>query len=304
MANYSTMITLVRDWSNRDSSVVHDDIISRSLTWAADRVYRELRIPPLEYTAEFDIEASDIEQVLYRGLQYLKLPIPENMIEPIYIRKVNDGTTYNSRIDRRTIFDETADRYLDSYTQIGSNYELLGSFQTGQVIEIHYYRRLPALNETYQFLPENFGMDYLRPIAASSGPPPVVSTFATGLTANIQVAGADATDALYFPTGTTEAQIVAYQPAISDIRTSYDGDHTVGMRFTSLEVQHWLRDENERMLIYGALQEVFNYLDEPETMARYAGLFNEEIMKLNQEQMKRMASGGNLRVSYSARGYL
>ena len=68
----------------------------------------------------------------------------------------------------------------------------------------------------------------------------------------------------------------------------------------SVEVVNWLRDENERIVLFGALSEAFSYLGEDDMQAKYLQMFQQEIDELNREETMRTASGGNVQVQYSS----
>ena len=71
-----------------------------------------------------------------------------------------------------------------------------------------------------------------------------------------------------------------------------------------LHVPNWLRDENERILLMGALAEVFFYLQEDDQAQKYSALFQQEIQELNNEDVMRNASGGNVQVNFNGRGLI
>ena len=48
-----------------------------------------------------------------------------------------------------------------------------------------------------------------------------------------------------------------------------------------INVPNWLREENERVVLFGALQEAFTYLQEEDQAAKYLQLFFQEIEELN-----------------------
>ena len=52
---YSELVTLVRNWANRDSQALPDGIIMDGIRYAVDTAYRTLRIPPLEHTVHGQI---------------------------------------------------------------------------------------------------------------------------------------------------------------------------------------------------------------------------------------------------------
>ena len=63
---------------------------------------------------------------------------------------------------------------------------------------------------------------------------------------------------------------------------------------------NWLRDENERVLLFGALAEAFAYLGEDDMQAKYLQMYQQEIDELNKEEGQRRASGGNVQVHYNS----
>ena len=50
MPTYANFTALVRDWSNKDSSVLSDTRIQDCMRYAADKCYRSLRVASLENT--------------------------------------------------------------------------------------------------------------------------------------------------------------------------------------------------------------------------------------------------------------
>ena len=103
---YSDLVSSVRDWANRDTEVLSDNIIQTSLTWAADNAYRELMVPPLEYTQEYvlygeaqgtdtTLAAEDAGQALIENengvYSTARLAIPADLSTFIHIRIVGAG---------------------------------------------------------------------------------------------------------------------------------------------------------------------------------------------------------------------
>ena len=70
------------------------------------------------------------------------------------------------------------------------------------------------------------------------------------------------------------------------------------------EARHWLSDENEGILLYGALWKAFIFLHEPDELVKYQQLFHAEIEELNREETMRKSRGGNIVVSYQGRGLI
>ena len=70
------------------------------------------------------------------------------------------------------------------------------------------------------------------------------------------------------------------------------------------EVYNWLKEENEKVLLFGALYQAFDYLDEMESAQKYKQKFIEEIEQLNREEMMRKSSGGNTQMHYNGFGLI
>ena len=63
---------------------------------------------------------------------------------------------------------------------------------------------------------------------------------------------------------------------------------------------NWLVEENERTILFGALAEAFDYLDEAEQSQKYRGKFIAEIETLNDEERRRLSRGGNVQMHFIA----
>jgi len=74
--------------------------------------------------------------------------------------------------------------------------------------------------------------------------------------------------------------------------------------FIGNEIPNWLRDQNERVILMGALAEIFSYTQEDDQAQKYGSLFMSEIKELNDEDAMRNASGGNLQVNFNGRGLI
>ena len=108
---YNELISLVRDWSNRDSEAVSDAVIKDCLKYAADRSYRTLRVPPLENIVTY--EKAELTAATTQGNALLpsrtEIQLPTDLVEFIQIREVdaNDQTVrvFNEKVDIRTFND-------------------------------------------------------------------------------------------------------------------------------------------------------------------------------------------------------
>jgi hypothetical protein len=289
---YADFVSLVRDWANRDSASLSDAIIKDALNYAADKAYRKLRISALEATVTYN--ATDLRAATTDGTGLVssrtEITAPVDLIEFIQIREIdaNENTTriFNEKADLRTFNDGYGEKYnSDAYWSRQGNTIILApgfeksfSLGTPDKIELHYYRRLPALNATYDVNVANYNAGFL------------------------DVSSAGVTDAapLYFNSNTsttayaTSAAAQAADPAGLISITYYIGQETY----------NWLRDENERVLLMGALAECFAYLQDDEQAQKYMGMFQNEIAELNDEDAQRNASGGNIQIHFNGRGLI
>jgi hypothetical protein len=112
--------------------------------------------------------------------------------------------------------------------------------------------------------------------------------------------GVEGSALLYFnsATGTT-----AYATQ-SDAQAADVGGTVTSAYYIGTLVPNWLRDQNERVLLMGALAEVFSFTQEDDQAQKYGTMFFNEIKELNDEDGKRNASGGNLQVNFNGRGLI
>ena len=255
MATYEQLVDMVLDWSNRDKEVLSRANILTFMDFAADNIYRQLRIPPLEY-----VRTSVIGNV---GDSENRLTIPSDAIEFIQLRRKDSNSltgweVYADKPDIRSFYQDYIwkDDY-PYYTREGNSLLVCPNLKQGDNFELYYYRRLPAPWARY-----------------------AVDTDSTG--AFVDSDAANITRAL------------EYAPGI-DVATRRDGVRVMGT-----EVPNWLRDENEKLLLFGTLAEAFTYLDDAEMAQKYGARFAAELQQLMDEENKRMYRGGNIQVHYSA----
>lgn len=306
---YQQLIDLVRDWSNRDDSVLTDAIIKSALRYAADDAYSILQIPPLENTTYFVVTTDGIipalsgatypnllPATLYEessGYQQAVLPVPSDTTSFIYLRSIGKAQrnasnevelnangspkvasssrsiSFNEKTDIRTFHDMYAEKLSDNFwARQGSNLLVSGCVEEDSILELHYYRRLSALND-FEDLP--YGLTKAQALAS----PLLYSVILE--------------DAyLLLPTAD---------------QATFELVEDVYVR-SEIESGNWLRDENERALLFGALHRLFDYLQEEDQSQKYAQRFYAELQKLNKEEAMRKASGGNIKVNFNGHGYL
>jgi hypothetical protein len=287
---YTQLTTLVRNWCNRDEEVVSDAIIQDCLKYAADKAYRTLRVPPLENVAVYESSLLTTATTTGQsGLTITELQLPFDLIEFIQIKELDSEgkalRVFNEKLDIRTFNDVNAEKYSNmNYWSRQRNVLLLtpGFNSTGQAnsIEMLYYRRLPALDALYAVTVLNYNAGFLTTTGAGSG--------------------VEGSALLYFnsATGTT-----AYATQ-SDAQAADVGGTVTSAYYIGTLVPNWLRDQNERVLLMGALAEVFSFTQEDDQAQKYGTMFFNEIKELNDEDGKRNASGGNLQVNFNGRGLI
>lgn len=298
---YDALVDKVRDWSNKpEVNTIPDSVIQDCLGYSADECYRVLRIPPLETTIQYTVESTDNygdnSAGLPYGNAYTSFDIPEDLVQFIYIRTLaqdNIGTSYstypsnvskvfNEVTDSRTFFDLYSEKYsVYNWMWKGGELFIHPQLAVGAVVEISYYRRLPALDATYSVIPINYVI----------GLPDAEQPYLT--------LGTSSDTALYFSTlasvtkcFATSAEAAAYATPVT---TKY---------YYGNEVSNWLRDENERLLIWGALYNLGSYLFDEKMEQRYEKKFNENVFSLNKEEKWRRASGGNVQVNFNTNGLI
>ena len=307
-SRYRELVAEVIDWSNRQPDVFNATIptrvngeipstgfeagtVGRFLRYAADKCYRHLRVPSLAISRDFVVEETDIQvDPANLGLATINIPVPQDLIDIIYIRDPRSGCVFEEKVDSRTFFQRESVKTSPAFwTRTGNTFRVAGRIEVGTTLEIHYYRRLPALDATY------------FPTAATYNIDPSVLE-ATGM----YTGSGDTVDGvLWFPSGTTTdgaGNVVPVQMgSASDSRTT---DTPVGISFTGNEADHWLRDENERILLFGALAEAAIFLQDGEDLQQYIEIFAQEIEELNREEKMRQTKGGNIKVNFNGGGLI
>ena len=287
---YTQLVALVRSWCNRDEEVVSDSIIQDALKYAADKAYRTLRVPPLENVAIYESSLLTAATTAANNNQgsITEIQLPYDLIEFIQIKEVDaSGLTtrvFNEKLDVRTFNDTLAEKYsnLNYWTRQQNVVYLTPGFGNGSTgnqansIELYYYRRLPALNATYAVTVLNYNAGFLT----------------------VSSSGVSEAKQLWFSsnTGTT-----AYA---TQAEATAKGGTITNVYYIGTPTPNWLRDENQRILLFGALAEVFAYVQEDTQAAKYNQAFLAEIAEINDEDAKRNASGGNLQVNFNGRGLI
>tara|TARA_R100001509_G_scaffold134332_2_gene87901 strand:+ start:629 stop:1747 length:1119 start_codon:yes stop_codon:yes gene_type:complete len=372
MPSYSAFIDKIQDWANKDETVLKNPVVQDCMKYAADNVYRRLRVTALEQTVTYSKTQLDAATTSAnnRAASKTELTIPADLTEFIQLREIDDdGRTcrvFNEKTDLRTFNDIYAEKTQAAYwSRVGNVLIYSPGFGTGFTAftptkaELHYYKRLPALNALYDVTPANFTAGYLTPNAdgtflynVTASASIKYATHAEAVTAdttkitgtfpgsgsatheNIEVTFADAATAnkcvadmelsgtnisLNTVTGappkiasvangsTTSKKNITLQntnEAQTRIGQTVTLSATTSTKYVGNEVAHWLRDENEKLLLYGSLAECFYYLQDEDQAKKYNQLFIQELAQLNDEDNKRGASGGNVQINFNGRGLI
>jgi len=153
--------------------------------------------------------------------------------------------------------------------------------KAGTIVEIHYYKRLPSLNAVYNVVPLN----YL--VSLSDELQPYLDLVVSGGTN------------LYFSTSAGVTRVFS----TSAEAIAYDATVTTKM-YTGKEVSNWLRDQNERLVIWGALYNLGAYIFDDTMEKRYQMKFMEGIESLNKEEKWRRSLGGNVQINVNTNGLI
>lgn len=291
--NYDALVAKVRDWSNKpEANTIPDSVIEDCLKYSADECYRTLRIPPLESTVTYTITASNNST----DSRITEIEMPFNLTEFIHVRKLPSSAEagYESRV-----FDQITNSraFLDGYTESYSGYSFMWldnkikikpQLSEGDIVEISYYRRLPDLDAVYRVIAAN----YL--LSANDAAQPYLELVTSNGT-NLYFAG----------TGSTLAVFDSYDAAsLYDLSIGGNGSNVTTKQYIGKESANWLRDSNERLLIWGALYNIGAYLFDEAMESRYARKFTENIDSLNRAEGMRRAKGGIPRTSVNTNGLI
>jgi len=298
---FDALVAKVRDWSNKpEVQTIPDSVIQDCLSYSGDECYRQLKIPPLETTVTYTVTADDNigenSLGLPYGNAYTSFAVPEDLTQFVFLRTLaqeNAGTSYstfpsnvskvfNEITDRRTFFDLYGEKYsVYNWMWMDNKIYIHPQLAVGATVQISYYRRLPALNALYSVIPIN----YLIGLADANQP--YLSLVVSGGTN------------LYFSTSAGVTKCFAtYAEA-----EAYNATVTTKM-YTGNEVPNWLRDSNERLLLWGALKELGAYLFDTAMEQRYEKRMAETIASMNKEEKWRRSLGGNVQTNFNTNGLI
>jgi len=298
---YTALLAKTREWCNKpDANTISDSIIADCLRYSADDCYRTLRIPPLEHTSLYTVTEGDNQGENSLGLPYgnafTTIDIPADLTQFIHIRTLaadnlsepyatfpsNISKVFHEVSDTRTFFDANSEKYsVYNWMWMDNKVYIHPQLAVGAVLEIHYYRRLPALDAQYTVSPENYVLGMLDNVQ------PYLSV------------GVATDTPLYFSGSGVDQRVFDNSADAEAYATPVTSQFYVGK-----EADNWLRDSNERLLIWGALQYLGGFIFDEKMTASYYTRFQNSIEELNKEERKRRASGGNVRININAGGLI
>ena len=257
---FTELVTRTRDWLNRSTDVISDAILQDCIRWSADDAYRTLRIPPLECIALFTGLGELVPESSIGGLTVTSITVPSDLIEVIKIRTTDaEGKTIrviDSKVDVRTFFNPDSERVdaTNGWTRKGSRIyvstqvgTIAGEFSSSEsYIELFYYRRLAALDALYTVEAANFDASSsfieLAPVQAGAA--------ATG-EGFIQILDESLNPITENPP-LTDTVFAVGNTAVDTALTAVDPATGV-IKFAGKSPEHWLLNENEKLLVYGGL---------------------------------------------------
>lgn len=285
---YDALKLKVRDWANRrEAAVVPESVIEDCLQYGCDDIYRYLRIPQLETTLRITVEASNNTNEKYTVFQ-----VPEDLIEFIYLAKKDPDkekldVVYNQVNDVRTFIDPTAEQYNRfRYVWKDLTFLVYPKLEIGDTIELHYYRRLGQLDALYSVIPENWDS------AFPDNEQPLLELSTELLGEVLWKAGTGANIAMFMTLAEANAWAATY------------GGTPTAVFFLGKEAWNWLRDANEKIVIYAAMKHIGLYLRDTEMEQKYEAETNKMIESNNREDKYRRAKGGNVQINVNTGGMI
>ena len=271
MVDYTRFVDMIHTYTNRDATVLPNDLIKNFADMASDDVYRKLRIPPLEATFTYDplIAAGSL------------IGIPGDTIEFIQLRKLDSTTldvceVYNARSDIRSFYIDNMSKYDGNYyTREVNDLVVHPEMEIGDVMQLHYYKRLPSIYARYSLTGENVALGLMY----------------TGVD---QTTVQDAVEAAEPGAFEADPDLLAQITYAS----GSDADIPQGWYLGAL-AGNWLRDENLKMVLYGTQAEAYVYLKDAEKAQNFFALRDAEIEDLNTEAKLRAVRGGVAQTHYS-----
>jgi len=276
---YDALVAKVRDWSNRpESATIPSEIIEDCIRYGADDLYQRLRIPPLEFARTYTVSDTDNNA----NDRFTVIPIPSDMAQFVMLRPLDktggrdSPYLFNHVTDVRSFLDPWQEHYSGGrYMWRENEIWIWPKQEPGVQLEIYYYRRLPAMNATFTVSANNWINGALL-----ASQPFLEASVSSGTYLWI-------VDSIYAFDTELEA----------DDWITVHGGTKAQVQLLGKEAPNWMRDSNERLLIWSSLKHIGAYLDDDKMEARYEKKVNDEVARINNEEVMRRAKGGNVQMS-------
>jgi len=334
MASYQELIDMVRDWTNRDSSVLPDSVVKSNLRYAADEAYRSLEIPPMEYAEWYvvvngvapsyvrqtsatsytsvnptstNVTIANFEGTTNSYVDHAVMVIPDDAVSFISLR--TNGIIVHPSIG--SIVDGSTTITEDNY----SNYIVVTNYGAPVVLK-HEGSKRTVYNEkaglrnlydyTDQYSLQNYWARRGHQIVAAGDISEhdvfelVYYRRLPALNARQEIPATLTLAAATADTDNYEVISAAAWSALTayeaDTYTALEGSYVRSLR----EVSNWLKDGNEQVLLYGALYRCFDFLQEDQQAEKYKQRFADALAELNSEEDRRELSGAAMTTLYSS----
>ena len=310
MATYDVMARDVSNWANRDTGVLDYDRIKQCLVFAHDEIYRTCRIAAIEGRFDYD-------PITQAGAESGALNIPSNTVEFIQLRKKFDGrganaasanrfTVAEARNDIRSFYGDATSRYSNySYSREHDRLLVYPGLTESEEWQLYYYYRFEdpyeriAIEKDNIFFLESISDDDLAILAETDTD--IISVdfavFDPAATEDYAIGALVEFDGELYEALAAGTDSPIDSPDNWDSWGVFDAGDTNTKIIGVLE-DNWFRDENEKALLFGALHQVFDYLDEQDQSVKYKAKFEQEIQKLNDEERRRQVLGGNVQTNF------
>jgi hypothetical protein len=286
---YDKLIQKIRDWSLRKNAAsLPDTVIEDCLAFGLDDIYRELRIPQLEHTELFTItEKNNMAD------KFTTLPLPQDTIEFVYLRNVSggvEGNVYNTIPDIRTFLDQYAEQYTRHRMVIrGRDLLISPKLALGEVLELHYYRRLPKLDALYEVVPENYNFE--EPYDEQT------------LLEEVPLGDLDGT-----PLFLIENRVIDPQAFLTlseaQAEQALNGGTLTTRYYVGREAWNWFKDANYKLTITASLAHLGRYLQDEKLEMSNTQRAMSDVALLNKEEKFRKARGGNVQININGGGLI
>ena len=187
---------------------------------------------------------------------------------------------YENRSDYRSFVNEAGTQYARRiWTRQADKILVHPEFVANDSFEIYYYSDGSDLGTEYAVTSANFQAGLLE---NSDSDGVQFTSSSTGVTA------------LYFLSSASNPPV-----ADEDVPSENSGgSYTTAYYFKGKEQPHHLRDNQERLLIYLSLSFINDYLGENNESMKYYQKASELIQRLNNAEVFKESSGGNIRVNF------